>query len=291
MSEALAASGPNADQIEFWNGPAADKWVAFQDRLDATLRPLGLAAMERLALAPGERLLDVGCGCGDTSFELARRVGPEGQVAGVDISATMLGHARSRAGALSDLKVSFDNADAESHHFDAGSRDAMFSRFGVMFFQNPAKAFANIRSALVPGGRVAFVCWRPLADNEWFSIPLAAAAKHVELPAPTPLGEPGPFAFRDDGYVREMLSEAGLTDIAIDPLDETLVVGGAASVEDTTSFLMQQGPMARALNMVEADEATRAQVAESVREAIAPHHDGEALRLHSATWIVSARAP
>ncbi len=291
MSEALAASGPNADQIEFWNGPAGEKWVVFQDRLDATLRPLGLAAMERLAPAPGERVLDVGCGCGDTSFELARHVGPEGQVAGIDISATMLGHARSRAGALADLSVSFDNADAESHVFEAGSRDAMFSRFGVMFFRNPAKAFANIRSALAPGGRVVFVCWRALKENQWFSIPLAAAAKHVELPAPTPPGEPGPFAFRDDGFVREILSEAGLTDIAIEPLDETLVVGGAASIEDTTSFIMLQGPMARALNTVEADEATRAQVAESVREAITPHHDGEALRLGSATWIVSARAP
>jgi SAM-dependent methyltransferase len=291
MSEALAVSGPNADQIEFWNGPAGEKWVVFQDRLDATVGPLGLAAMERLAPAPGERVLDVGCGCGDTSFELARRVGPEGHVAGVDISASMLGRARARAEALSDLSVSFDNADAETHAFEANSRDAMFSRFGVMFFQNPAKAFANIRTALVPGGRVAFVCWRAVTENEWFSIPLAAAAKHLELPAPTPLGQPGPFAFRDDGLVREYLSEAGLTDIAIEPLDEMLVAGGAASIEDTTSFLMQQGPMARALNTVEADEATRAKVAGSVREAIAPYHDGEALRLHSATWIVSARAP
>ncbi len=291
MSEAMQPSGPNAEQIEYWNGPAGGKWVHFQERQDETLRPLGLAAMERAAIAGGEAVLDVGCGCGDTSFEIARRTGTSGSVTGVDISSVMLARARARAEAEPDLVVGFENADAETHTLPAEAFDLVFSRFGVMFFRNPEAAFANLRASLKPDGRIAFVCWRPLKENQWFSVPLAAAAEHIDLPDPTPPGEPGPFAFADPERLRGILDGAGFADIAIDANDQAIPVGGAADLDDIVGFVMQQGPMARALTAVEADDATRARIAAGVRAAFEPDYADGTVRLGTATWMVTARRP
>lgn len=289
MSEAIQPSGPNAEQIEYWNGPAGGKWVHFQERQDESLRPLGFAAMERAAIAEGEAVLDIGCGCGDTSFEIARRVGASGSVTGVDISSVMLGHASARSRALPEQNVSFENADAETHALPAEAFDLVFSRFGVMFFRNPQAAFANLRSSLKPGGRITFVCWRPLKENQWFSVPLAAAAEHIDLPDPTPPGEPGPFAFADPERLRGILDGAGFTDIAVDANDQPIPVGGTDELDGIVDFVMQQGPMARALTAVEADDETRGRVAAGVRTAFEPHYADRNVRLETATWLVTAR--
>jgi SAM-dependent methyltransferase len=289
MSEAMQPDGPNAEQIEFWNGPAGGKWVVYQERQDETLRPLGYAAMERADIAEGEAVLDVGCGCGDTSFDIARRVGASGSVRGIDISSVMLAHARARAEAEPDLVVEFENADAETHALPAEAFDLVYSRFGVMFFRNPQVAFANLCSSLKPGGRIAFVCWRTLKENQWFSLPLAIAAQHIELPDPTPPGEPGPFAFADPENLRGILDAAGFADIAIEANDQPIPVGGAADLDDIVEFIMQQGPMGRALTAVEADDETRGRVAAGVRAAFAPHFADGMVRLGTATWMVTAR--
>lgn len=289
MSEAIQPSGPNAEQIEYWNGPAGGKWVRFQERQDESLRPLGLAAMERAAIAGGEAVLDIGCGCGDTSFEIARRVGASGSVRGVDISSVMLARARARAEAEATLPVEFENADAETHELPAEAFDLVFSRFGVMFFGNPQAAFANLRSALKPDGRIAFVCWRPLKENQWFSLSLAAAAEHIELPDPTPPGEPSPFAFADAERLRGILDGAGFADIAIDANDQPISVGGTADLDSIVDFVLQQGPTARALTAVEADDETLARVAAGVRTAFEPHFADNTVRLGTATWMVTAR--
>src|SRR5262249_6517301 len=149
-----------------------------------------------------ERVLDVGCGTGQTSIELARRAGPGGAVTGIDISAPMLARARARAADAGARTVTFLDADAQTHRFDPASLDVCFSRFGIMFFAAPDAAFANLRSALRPAGRLAFVCWQSMRDNPWMLVPLMAAAAHITLPPPPAPDAPGPFSFADADRVR-----------------------------------------------------------------------------------------
>jgi len=218
----LDPSGPNAEQIRFWNEQAGPQWVAGADRLDALLSHLGEIAMERARLPAGARVLDVGCGCGDTSLTLARRVGPAGRVLGIDISGVMLERARERAHAAAVSHVAFTQADAQTHTFPRAEFDAVFSRFGVMFFADPTAAFANLGGALRAGGQVTFVCWRPLAENPWILVPLMAAAAHVTLPPPPAPGTPGPFSLGDADRVRDILQQAGFVEVVCESLDSAM---------------------------------------------------------------------
>ncbi|MFI5217367.1 MAG: class I SAM-dependent methyltransferase [Candidatus Limnocylindria bacterium] len=285
----LEATGPNAEQIAYWNEQAGANWVAREALLDEQIAPLGLAAMDRAGVAQGERVVDVGCGCGQTTLQLGARVGPRGSVTGIDISAPMLERARARAAEQGLANVRFLNADAQSTPLGAQAFNLVFSRFGVMFFADPKAAFANLRASLAPGGRVAFVCWQELARNAWMSIPMRAAASQVALPAPPPPGTPGPTAFADPGRVRGILESAGFAGIAIEPLEGPLVVGGSgATLEQAVEFTLKMGPMARALRETPSEEIAR--VAVAVREAIAPHRTPKGVILGYAAWIVSARS-
>jgi SAM-dependent methyltransferase len=271
--------GPNAAQVAYWNASAGPVWVAMQDALDAQLHDLGLAAMAALAVREGERVIDIGCGCGDTTLELAERVGPGGTVLGADISAPMLEVARRRAEGLG--RVSFAQADAQTHAFEPA--DAAFSRFGVMFFADPAAAFANIRRALAPAGRVAFVCWRALAENHWMTIPMAAVAPLLPPAPPPPLNAPGPFAFADRDRVRGILSDAGFTHIAIEPHNQAI---GQGDLETTVRTSLNVGPVGAALRE---NPLLRAPITAAVSAALAPHAGADGVKLPSATWIVTAR--
>jgi len=286
----LPASGPNAEQIDYWNDTAGPKWVALQDALDRQIGPLGSAAMDAAALRPGERVLDVGCGCGATSIELARRVSPGGSVLGVDVSTVMLDAARAAAARAGVVGVAFENADAQTAALPPAGFDVAFSRFGVMFFADPTAAFTNLRRALRPGGRLAFVCWQGLARNPWMGLPLAAALRHMPAPAPPTPDAPGPFAFADPDRVRRILDGAGFAGASVVSHEADLVVGGGSDLAGTVDFLLQMGPLAAALR--QADPGLRDRVAGAVREAIAPHADAAGgVRLASATWIVTARNP
>jgi SAM-dependent methyltransferase len=285
---ALDVDGPNAEQIVYWNDQAGPKWVAVQALIDDQIRPLGHLAMERAQLRAGERVLDVGCGCGDTSLELARRTAPGGSVHGVDISAPMLERARAQATATG-AAAQFTRADAQTHAFGAASFDVLFSRFGVMFFADPTAAFANLRRALRPQGRLAFVCWQAVGDNPWMFVPFVAALQHLApppLPAP---GAPGPFAFADADDVRRILGGAGFTDVALEPVRMTLSVGGGQDLDATVDFLLQMGPAARALREA-TDPTIVPRVAAAVREALVPYETPTGVRMDSASWIVTARA-
>ena len=207
----------NADQIAYWNADAGETWAALQKQMDAQLEPHGLRAMEALAPAAGERIVDVGCGSGQTSLALGQAVGRSGAVMGLDISRPLLDLARRRAAESGAANVSFGEADVQTYAFAPATFDAVFSRFGVMFFADPPAAFANIRRALKPGGRLAFVCWRTPAENIFMTLPYtAAAAQFPPAPPPTP-GAPGPFAFADPDRVRHILSSAGFRDIGAGP--------------------------------------------------------------------------
>ena len=165
----------NAAQIEYWNEVSGPKWVALDDVINAQIEPVGVAAMDRAEVSASDRVIDVGCGCGPTSLGLARRASA-GRVTGIDISGPMLARARERADAAGLANLSFERADAQTHAFEGGGTDLVFSRFGVMFFDDPVAAFANLGRALTADGRMVFACWQGLGDNAWMRVPIAAVA-------------------------------------------------------------------------------------------------------------------
>ncbi|HEY1751592.1 MAG TPA: methyltransferase domain-containing protein [Caulobacteraceae bacterium] len=278
---ALDAAGPNAAQVTYWNETAGANWVAMQDALDQELVDLGLAAMATLAPKEGERLIDIGCGCGATALELARRVGNGGAVLGADISAPMLAVARERAQADGLQQVRFVQADAQVHAFEPA--DGAFSRFGVMFFADPVAAFANIRRSLMSGGRAAFICWRQPSENPWMTMPVAAVAPLLPAPPATAApGAPGPFAFADRDRLFGILLDAGFADVSIEPHDARL---GWGDLETSVRMGMRLGPVSGA---VREHPHLRDAMADAVRAALAPHADADGVKLDSGTWIVRA---
>jgi SAM-dependent methyltransferase len=285
----LSATGPNAQQIEYWNVTTGPRWVELQERLDAQIEPLGLQVMERTEIAPGERVLDVGCGCGQTSLQLARRVEPDGSVLGIDISAVMLARAAERAREAGLQHLKFANADAQTHDFGPARFDLLFSRFGVMFFADPRAAFENLRRALVPDGRLAFASWQEFARNPWMRDPTIAAAALLELPPPPAPGSPGPFAFADALRVTGILEDAGFVDVAHEPVVCRLSLGGGGGVDDAVRFMLQIGPVAAALR--EAPEGRREAVASAVADVLRAHETDEGIVMDGAFWIVTARNP
>jgi len=288
MVHGMYADGPNAEQITYWNDTAGPKWVAYEELLDTQIRPLGEAAMDRAGIHEGDRVLDVGCGTGQTSIELARRVGARGAVTAVDISAPMLARARARAASAAVPNVDFLEADAQTQRFAPESVDVCFSRFGVMFFAAPDAAFANLHQALRPDGRLGFVCWQQLPDNPWMFVPFMAAAPHLTLPPPPAPDAPGPFAFANQDRVRGILERAGFGDVAFEDHRATLTVGGDGSLDRAVDFLLQGvGPTSAAMR--QADPAVRATVSAAVLDALRPYHTPHGLRMASAAWLVTAR--
>ena len=283
----IVAAGPNTDQIKYWNGLAGDRWVQFQKELDSMISGLGRDAMARAKIVGGERVIDVGCGCGETTLEIARRVGLSGAVTGVDISAPMTEHALSRAAEAGVANVRFENADAETHAFADEGVDLLFSRFGIMFFDNPAVAFKNLGSTLKPGGRITFVCWRQPDENPWLLLPAKAASAHLDLPPRPGPEDPSPFAFADPDRVRGILTEAGFSDITLEQRDGLLLLGGPNTLDGAVRFAMNVGPASTPYD--QADAETREKVAGSVRSALEPYFTGSAVEFPSSAWMVIAR--
>jgi SAM-dependent methyltransferase len=276
--------GSNAAQIDYWNAQAGETWARFQELLDRQIEPLGREAMRALGPQAGERILDVGCGCGQTTMAMAERVGDSGAILGVDISRPMLEVARARPLPAGARRPEFREADVQSGALGAADFDAAFSRFGVMFFADPVAAFANIRAALTAQGRLAFVCWRPYAENPWMRVPMEAAEPFVGPAQPGDPTAPGPFAFADADRVRAILGGAGFKAIAIDAFDAPI---GGSSIDDTVSMTFRVGPLGRAL----AENRDRIPaVAAAVKTAITPYATASGVFMPSAVWIVQALA-
>ena len=276
----------NADQIAYWNGPGGQHWADRQQTQDVLLTPVSDILIDRAKPVAGERMIDVGCGCGGTAIAFAKRVGPNGHVTGIDISAPML--ARARQIAPAGLPVDFVLADATVYSFVAASFDLLVSRFGVMFFAEPALSFANLRKALRPTGRVAFACWREPRENPFFMAPLQAVYKHApRLPQPGP-EDPGPFAFASEGRVRRILGEAGFSKVEMEPCSLSLDMAVGRGLDAALESALEIGPAARAL----ADQPAEivAAATQSIREALTPFVSGQSVALPASIWIVTASA-
>lgn len=282
----MSHDDPNAEQIAYWNGPAGQRWLERQESQDALLAPVTDALLVRAAPQAGEHAIDVGCGCGSTSIVLAGRVAPGGSVLGIDISEPMLRRARELGRHTPALR--FERADATTYPFEAGTADLLVSRFGVMFFAEPARSFANLRRALHPHGRLTFACWREPRANPWLLLPLQEVTKHVpRLPEADP-DDPGPFAFADPGRVRRILEEAGFAAIEFEPRELSFDLAQGRGLDAAVEAAIALGPASRALEGQ--DDAARAAATAALRIALARHAAGGRVPLPGAIWLVSAAA-
>jgi SAM-dependent methyltransferase len=272
----------NAAQIEDWNAALGRTWTQFQEQLERQLDPLGQETIRALAPVPGEHILDIGCGCGATTLDLAVRVGRGGSVVGVDVSVPMLDVARQRSRPADAGPAEFLQLDAQ--HDTLGSAfDAAFSRFGVMFFSDPVAAFRNILTSLKHDGRLVFVCWRRLEENPWVRVPLEAAWPFLPGAAPADPTAPGPFAFAEASRVRSILIDAGFASVAATPFDSLI---GGADLEQTLKLALRVGPLGAALRE---HPELEPRVIGPVREALRNYLTAAGVRMPSATWIMSAR--
>jgi SAM-dependent methyltransferase len=285
--ETLAPTGPNAEQITYWNQVSAEKWIRYEELLDRQLAPFGERAIERARLRSADRALDVGCGCGATTLAVARIVGSGGSVLGVDISTPMLERARRRAADAGLDQARFANADAQTHSFAPAGFDVVCSRFGVMFFSDAERAFTNLHRAQRAGGTLSFVCWQGLEVNPWMGVPMRAAAAEIELPPRSAPDAPGPFSFADPERVRRILAGAGYGSIDVAPHDEELSVGGG-TLDGAADFLVQMGPTGNALRAAPAE--VRPRVVAAVRRSLEPYDGPNGVRLRFAVWLVAATA-
>ncbi len=280
----LASTIPNSKQYEEWNSATGRRWLERHEAVDRQIAPFGRRAMDRADIKTGERILDVGCGCGETTLELADRVGASGFVTGVDISRQLIETARKRAQELARVNVRFEEGDAQTCPFPTEGFDLVFSRFGIMFFDDPEAAFQHLGKALRPGGRLSFVCWPAPQENQFMTIPIAAASRHVTLPAPGEPDAPGPFAFADPERVRRILTRAGFAEIKTDRVIEKI---GGGTRDETARMLLELGPLSSILE--EIDQKTRDAILEDIRTALSSLESSERAWIDAASWLVTAR--
>lgn len=277
----------NQAQIDYWNGEVGQRWAENHMALDAAFAPFTDVLFAQSHLAPGERVLDIGCGAGETTLRAARQVGPSGHVTGADVSEPLLATAQARRAAepTGGAPIEWLRADVQSHAFEARFDHAL-SRFGVMFFDDSTAAFANIRASLVEGGRLRFLCWRAMAENHWTALPRAAVMPLLpESEAPPPDG-PGPFRFALRETLRPILEGAGFHEIAFEPVNRTMRVG--ETPEEAAGFVVTRGPIARLLR--ERDPAVQEAALRTVIDLFAKLSGGGPVELGAACWLVSARA-
>lgn len=274
--------GPGDEQTQLWNGSAGRAWVDTQEVLDRLFKPFEDVLVEAVSARSPEAVLDVGCGTGATTLAVARRLAPHARCLGVDISEPMIALARRRAEAAG-APVTFVCANAQTHLFEPASVDAMMSRFGVMFFDDPVRAFANLRSAARNGAEMRFIAWRSAADNPFMTTAERAAASLLPDMPPRQPNAPGQFAFADRDRVHVILTESGWSGIDIAPLD----VACSLPHSDLNRYLSRLGPVGMLLE--QADDETRARVMDVVGPAFDPFVQGADVRFTAACWMIRAR--
>lgn len=273
-------------QTEYWNSKVGEEWARQADVMDAMLAPLTQPAFDLLDLKPGERVLDIGCGAGATTIAAASHIG-DGQAVGVDISKPLLELARQRV-TTRGVNARFVEADVSAAPLADAPFDAAFSRFGVMFFDDTAAAFAKIRAAMKPSGRIVFICWRAFAENGWSHAPLAALEPILKAPiTPADPNAPGPFRLQDAETIKAMLATSGWRDVSITPWDGDVLVGGGGDANAAAAFLLKIGPCARAITDQQLDPA---QAQRLLADFLRQRETKEGVALPAACWIVRAEA-
>ena len=274
----------NNAQAELWEN-AGPFWLEEQKRFDERVDVHGLRAIAAVDPSPGESVLDIGCGTGSSAFQIATRLGPSGSVVGADISGSMVSAAKSRAAAAGVSNVSFVRADAQVHTFDQPF-DLVFSRFGIMFFEDPPAAFANIHRTLKPTGRIGFACWQSPMKNSWVGAPLEAINRILPVPFGADPDAPGPFSLANPDKVRDLLTGAGFSSVELAPNEAKVPMG--ASVDDAAAFLLRLLPPTAGLS--ESDPPLAQKALEAIRGALQPFDGPDGVLIDSATWIVTAQA-
>ncbi|MBD0742703.1 class I SAM-dependent methyltransferase [Streptomyces sp. CBMA152] len=275
----------NTDQAQAWNGYEGEHWAQNQDRWDAVNAGFNEPLLDAAAIQERDRVLDIGCGNGCTTRLAARRA-PDGRVLGLDLSAPMLARARESAQREQIPNVAFEEGDAQVHDFEPGAFDVTISRFGVMFFADPFAAFSNIRRALRPGGRLAFICAAGAEDNEWLQ---AVAALRDILPVGefgTP-GSPGMFSLADPDRTGQILSAAGFEHIDAVRVEAYGTWGRNAA--DAASFLLTSGPGRHLTSQVAPEVQDRAH--RTLADILSTHEENGALRLRAPAWLITANCP
>lgn len=274
---------PNQAQSELWNSRGGEVWVEQQELLDRLFLPFERLLADTVGTGDARNVLDIGCGAGATTLAAARRLGSQGQSTGLDISAPLITAARRRAESEGLANAHFIAGDAQRHAFEPESFDAVISRFGVMFFDDPAAAFANLRRAVRPGADLTFIAWRSAEDNPFMVAAERAAAPFLPELAPRDPAAPGQFAFADSDRVRRIL-EPEWRDIDIQPLD----VPCTLSLEDLTTYAARMGRVGQMTP--DLDEATQTTVTHAVTQAFKPFVADGVARFTAACWRAHARA-
>jgi SAM-dependent methyltransferase len=275
---------PNQAQLAMWNNIGGQTWADLQEMLDRLLQPFETLLIDAAVAAGGKSVLDVGCGAGSTTLALARALGPKSRCTGIDISAPLIAKATARAAVEGATHVTFIKADAQTYGFSAASYDTVISRLGVMFFDDPEAAFANIRRAARPKAQLAFLAWRSRGENPFMTTAERAAAPIVkELATPADDG-PGQFGFASRERVKGLLEASGWTAIEIRPVD----IACSVSVVELPTYVTRMGPYGRVRSTL--DETVRATADSAVLAAFAPFVTGDQARFTSACWLVTAVA-
>lgn len=284
-----AATQPN-EFVEFWNDTLAVKFERFREILMNGLSHHSRVPLDKLEVAPGSKILDVGCGWGDTAIELARKTGPEGFVLGLDCVDQFLAKGREDAAAAGLENVKFVDADVQTYPFEP-EFDLCFSRFGMMFFENPVAAMRNIRKALKPGGEIMFIVWRDIEDNPWMHLPKKVVLEHLPPPGDDARTcGPGPFSMSNTEVVSKQLEIAGFRDVNFDRTDGPVTVGD--SVENAMQFQLALGPAGEVFREA-GDEAERkrGEIEQALRDALAPYEQDGKIIMQSSSWTITARNP
>ena len=277
----------NKNQKDFWSGKGGDIWVERQNAMDTMLSPLGEAALNKLNFNVDENVLDIGCGCGHTTLNIAKRIGPSGNVTGLDISEPMLKRAKESAVEMSITNTSFKCVDVQTEDLGDQIYSAAFSRFGVMFFEDSIAAFKNINKSLISGGYLSFVCWQSPAVNPWQSLFIQEVKKFLDLPSPPPRS-PGPFAFMESEYVSSILEESKFQDITIEGHEAEVNMFSGRSLSDSVKDYISINPVVTQM-LKESSENQIAEIVNSGIEAFSPYYSEKGLIFPSATWLVTAR--
>ena len=272
----------NADMARAWDGEEGDQWTQFADEFDDTSRSIWARFLEADLIGPADRVLDIGCGCGQSTRDAAR-LAHQGAALGVDLSSSMLAVARSRAVAEGVANVDFAQADAQVHPFEVGAFDIAISRFGVMFFDDRTAAFTNIASALRPDGRLAVLAWQHVTKNEWIMTVRETLAAGRDLPMP-PVGAPGPMGLADQDDVRGLLEGAGFEAIGFTAIEEPVWFG--ADADAAYEFVGGIGIVKGLSDGLDPD--TKAAAHERLRAALRAHETSEGVRFGSGVWLISA---